>query len=103
MSGEGIRAAYHNRKSAGSAGETSGSDGLKEFLTRGRGDPITLETPEALELLARKIRLQVLSLLSKADDELNTSVGFADLRMDSLVLLRCVCCGNRQPVISVCR
>ncbi|KAL5046588.1 hypothetical protein BDW71DRAFT_207380 [Aspergillus fruticulosus] len=85
-------AVYHNRKSGGSwegagGGEGSGSDRLKAFIARARKDPSTLETPETLELLAREIGLKVLNLLSKAEDELNTSLGLADLGMDSLVAI----------------
>ncbi|CAI7605122.1 unnamed protein product [Penicillium glandicola] len=80
-------AVYHNRKSAGSAGVASGSDGLKGFLASARGDPSTLETPEAVKILAREIGLKVLSLLSKADEEVNTNLGLADLGMDSLVAI----------------
>lgn len=80
-------AVYHNRKSTGSAGVASGSDGLKGFLASARGDPSIMETPEAVEILAREISLKVLSLLSKADEEVNTNLGLADLGMDSLVAI----------------
>ncbi|KZF21837.1 polyketide synthase [Xylona heveae TC161] len=81
-------AAYHNRKGGVASGsEASGSDGLKGLLNRARTDPSILDSLEALEILAREIGLKVLRLLSKADDELNTSLGLADLGMDSLVAI----------------
>lgn len=84
-------AIYHNRRGAGPGGResggASGSDHLKSFVTDARREPGILETPETIELLAHEIGLKALSLLSKADEELNASLSLADLGMDSLVAI----------------
>ena len=79
-------AAYHNVGTAGTeASASGGSDGIKAFLSSARADPAVLKMPEAADTLAHAIGIKVLSLLSKPENELDTSVGLAELGMDSLV------------------
>ncbi|PWY87347.1 hypothetical protein BO94DRAFT_585895 [Aspergillus sclerotioniger CBS 115572] len=83
-------AVYRNNSGGGAAGgdgAAAAHNELKGLLATARADPSALEKPETIELLAREIGRKVLGLLLKPEEDLNTSLGLADLGMDSLVAI----------------
>ncbi|KAG9192485.1 hypothetical protein G6011_11219 [Alternaria panax] len=80
-------AVYHNNASASGveiAGST-GSDGLKSFLTRAKSDLDILRSEDSTKFLAREIGKKLFSFLLRSEDDLDTSVSLTQLGMDSLV------------------
>ena len=83
---------YHNLGSntSDSALEaTTSSDAvLKTFVAQAKAGPAILITSDATTLLSREISKKVLALLVKGDgDDVDTSLGLADLGIDSLLAI----------------
>ncbi|KAF2814498.1 polyketide synthase [Mytilinidion resinicola] len=83
---------YHNLGSntsdSASEAKTSSDTVLKTFVAQAKADPAILSTSDATTLLSREIGKRVLALLVKGDDEdVDTSLGLADLGIDSLLAI----------------
>ena len=66
--------------------ETTASDTtLRTFIKNAKTDPAILKGADASSFLALEIGKSLLALLSKPQDDLNTSLSLLDLGMDSLV------------------
>jgi NAD(P)-dependent dehydrogenase (short-subunit alcohol dehydrogenase family)/aryl carrier-like protein len=63
---------------------TTGSDGLKSFLTSAKSDLDVLRE-DSSKFLAREIGKKLFSFLLRSEDDLDTSVSLTQLGMDSLV------------------
>jgi acyl carrier protein len=79
-------AIYHNAQAEGSSNASS-SDDFKSFLTSAKADVSILQTEDAPKLIATEIAKKLLGLLMKTDEEINISLGLADLGMDSLIAI----------------
>jgi len=85
---------YHTLSStAGSSTTNTSTSGdenavIKTVITQAKADPAILSTPEATTLLAKEIGKKVRRLLVKGDcDDVDTSLGLADLGVDSLLAI----------------
>ena len=80
---------YHNSTTTdtSSNSSTSSSDSFKSFLNAARADASILKTPEAAQTLATEIGRKLCVLLNMPDQEVNISLGLADLGMDSLIAI----------------
>lgn len=79
-------AIYHN--DSGSAVDTAtSSNKLKSYIANARADPAVLKTPEAASYFAQEIGKRLFALLLRDERDLNTSLGLADLGLDSLVAI----------------
>ena len=79
-------AIYHN--DSGTAVDTAASsDQLKSYIANARADPMILKSPGAASYFAQEIGKRLFALLLKDDGDLNTSLGLADLGLDSLVAI----------------
>ncbi|KAF1843632.1 polyketide synthase [Cucurbitaria berberidis CBS 394.84] len=82
---------YHTlgSKSNDSESETStASDAvLKTYIAQAKADHAILNTPEATSLLSHEIGKKVLALLVRGDSDVDTSLGLADLGIDSLLAI----------------
>ena len=76
---------YHSN-SHGISTETTGSGAtLKSYITNAKADPSVLKSTEAATFFATEIGKNLFALLSKPEDDVNTSLSLFDLGMDSLV------------------
>lgn len=83
---------FHNLGSSTTdAAADSGASGeavLKTFLAQAKADPALLNDSDATTLLSREIGKKVLALLLRGDDDdVDTSLGLADLGIDSLLAI----------------
>lgn len=81
-------AVYHNNTGSGTKIVTPSDDDdnrLREFLVKAKANAAVLKAPDAVAVLAREIGKRLFSLLLKADQEPDISLGLGTLGLDSLV------------------
>jgi hypothetical protein len=78
-------AVYHNSSKATLDGAGSNDDSLKSWLVKARSDAGTLKADDVVAFLAREIGKKLFSFLLRSDEDMDTSVPFSKLGMDSLV------------------
>ena len=79
-------AIYHNSGAEASGGASS-SDNFKTLLSSAKVDASVLKTLEAEQTLATEIARKLCNMLMRDDEEVNLSLGLADLGMDSLIAI----------------
>ncbi|KAI0593381.1 hypothetical protein F4775DRAFT_607795 [Biscogniauxia sp. FL1348] len=81
-------AVYHNASGAEASSSSSSSDGgLAALIAAGKENPALFKGAGAATLIARETGKKIFSLLLKADEEPDITVGLSELGMDSLIAI----------------
>jgi NAD(P)-dependent dehydrogenase (short-subunit alcohol dehydrogenase family)/aryl carrier-like protein len=78
-------AIWHNINDGEDDKDGEDANSLKSFLARAKQEPDSLRKPEVVEYIALEIGKQLMNLLLKPDDELDTGLPLDQIGLDSLV------------------
>lgn len=78
-------ALYRNLQPDKQTGPSTGSEGLKDFLSSVASDPAVLNEPKQVDFLTQEIGKRIRSFMVQSDDVVDVKMTLSDMGVDSLV------------------